>query len=131
MKSQQVMLCNYCNGQGWINAHEQCPVCQGAGYVPLMTMPAVRQQKPKKPKPAPPPQTAPQPIYQQQPVYQQQPQPGNQLHIYVHSDQGQPEYQRSAVPVTPTPGPAKGISIFQICCIAAVILAILSWGGAL
>ncbi len=147
MKSQQMMTCNFCNGQGWINTHEACPICVGSGVVPMMNMPPVAKPKQQQPKQQQPPARQQQPVYQQQyqpqpaPVYQQQTPPvyqpvrqqqpvqntGQELHIFVHSDQGQQEYQRSAVPATPTP--AKGISIFQICCIGALILTILSWGG--
>ncbi len=136
MNQQQVMTCNFCNGQGWLNQHEQCPICQGSGFVPFMgsNMPAVRQQvKPKKQKkqpPVPARQQQPQPQYQQtQPVYQQQPQPGNELHIFVHDQFRQQQHQQLADIPTPQKAKTGGISIFQICCIGAIVLTILSWGG--
>ncbi len=137
MKSQQMMTCNFCNGQGWINAHEACPICVGSGVVPMMNMPAVRQQqKPAKPKQQQPKQQQPparqqqpparqqQPVYQQQtppvyqqpqPVYQQQPQPVYQqqqtpeLHIFVHDQfRQQPQPQQyQQFADIPTPQPAK------------------------
>ncbi len=121
-KKQNSVKCPTCNGQAWIG-NEQCPVCRGNGYLPVMPEPKkypVIQQQPEQVK--------------QTTVYPER--QGNDLHIFFHT--GAMEYQQAgtdtqraaAMPVSGAE-PKGGISIFQICCIGAVILALMTWGGAL
>ncbi len=119
---QQTAKCPTCRGAGRIG-NEQCPVCRGNGYLPVMPEPKKYPviQQPEQ-------QTT---VYPERQV--------NDLHIFFHA--GAMEYQQAgtmpdtqrAAAAMPVSGSetAKGISIFQLCCIAAVIFALLTWGGAL